>query len=126
MNLTEGNFELFAAKYYNNPSCLDTEEFFEDLHLFKYLKRLFNRYKDSGELRERLILNHIIIIYNLFGNEAATKMLFLKMEDHWSSLKSFLEYLNLMPSVIYDVDSRHIITENIPRDYKVWKILKEI
>ena len=76
--IDETNFMLYAARHYNNPSCFDTLEFYEDLNRFKYIKRLFSRYDESGELKERLILNHIIILYNLFGIDATTRLLFFK------------------------------------------------
>ena len=74
--LTNDNFVLFAMNHYDNPQCHTTQEFEEDMKRFLYLKKLFSRYKASGELRERLILNHIIVLYNLFG-ENTTKMLFI-------------------------------------------------
>lgn len=97
--LTEDNFVLYAMKYYDNPNCKGINEFQDDLKKFRYLKRLFKKYKPGSGLKERLILNHIIVIYNLFGVEAATKMLFVKIEKkHWSHLKAFLLYLNVMPA----------------------------
>ena len=87
--LNEENFILFASKHYNNPRCLDIEEFYEDLARIKYLKRLLRRYQQTGIIQERLILNHIIIIYNVFGISAANKMLFYKVEPElWPALKT--------------------------------------
>ena len=77
--LTRKNFELFAAKYYDNPECMDVEEFKDDLSRFKYIKRLLRRYADHKDLQERLILNHLIVIYNVFGIEAANKMIWFKI-----------------------------------------------
>ena len=74
--LDDSNFLLYAASNYDNPQCYDTDEFYDDLKRFKYLKRLFNRYKETGELKERLILNHLIVIYNVFGPMPATRLLF--------------------------------------------------
>lgn len=92
--LNNENFVLFASRHYNNNQCTDVEEFYEDLQRFKYLKRLFSRY-EQGDLQERLILNHLIVIYNVFGIEAANKMVFYKIEEkHYSALKPFLVYLN--------------------------------
>ena len=85
--LDESNFFLYAAKHYTNPYCYDTLEFYDDLNRFKYLKRLFSRYQESGELKERLILNHIIVLYNIFGVEPATRMLFLKLYEFHKYLK---------------------------------------
>lgn len=95
--LTDDNFILYAMHHYDNPQCHSIEEFEEDLRRFLYLKKLFARYKEKGELRERLILNHVIVLYNLFG-EALTPMLFHKLEEeHWDSLKPFLIYIGRMP-----------------------------
>lgn len=94
MKLTKNNFLLYAAKHYHNPTCIDEEEFFEDLNRFKYLKRLMNKYKQSGEVSERLILNHLIVILNVFGNEAGIEMLAIRIElEHWNALKPFLIFL---------------------------------
>ena len=96
--LTEDNFVLYAMKFYDNPACKGVEEFKDDLKKFRYLKRLFRKYKVGSGLKERLIVNHIIVIYNLFGIEASTKMLFFKIDEkNWPQLKSFLVFLNLMP-----------------------------
>lgn len=97
MQLTESNFLVFAMHHYDNLQCHSIEEFEEDLRKFLYLKKLFSRYKNSGELRERLILNHIIVLYNIFG-EATTDMLFFKLDDEYESeLATFLVYLNRLP-----------------------------
>ena len=101
-NLTNDNFELFAAKYYENPSCLSADDFYEDLARFKYVVRLLRRYRNSGKIKERLLLNHIISIYNVFQIQAATRMLFYKVDEElWPALKSFLIYLNYLPTNIY-------------------------
>ena len=95
--LNNNNAILFAMKHYNNPQCHTREDFDEDMRRFKYLKRLFKRYLKNDELRVHLILNHLIIIYNVFG-EAATPLLFLYMEkEYWSLMKTFLLYLNKYP-----------------------------
>ena len=96
--LNKRNFELFAAQNYNNPECLDIEEFKEDLARFKYLKRLLRRYELADDLQIRLILNHIIVLYNVFGIEAANRMLWYKIEpEHWTYIKPFLVFLNYLP-----------------------------
>jgi len=93
--LNEENFILFASRNYNNPQCTSIEEFNDDILRFKYLKRLFRRYINDGDLQERLILNHIIILYNVFGIKAANKMMFYKMDDeYWPIIKTFLVYLS--------------------------------
>ena len=96
--LTPENINMFAMKHYNNPSCVDEQEFLDDMKRFKYLKRLFRKYDTSKDLKMRLIINHIIILANVFGVEAATTLLFFKIEkNHWSILKSFLIFLHYMP-----------------------------
>lgn len=99
MKLGESTFLLYAAKHYDNPHCHDVSEFEEDLKRFQYLRKLFGRYKQFGDLKERLILNHLIIIYNCFGTNA-TDMLFMKLEEYHEYLKPFVEYLNFMPERI--------------------------
>jgi len=106
--LDETNFLLYAAKHYTNSQCYDTIEFYDDLKRFKYLKRLFNIYVETGELKERLILNHIIIIYNIFGVTPATRMLFFKLLDYKELLKPFLMLLNYMPNKIDQIGLRGI------------------
>ena len=95
--LNEGNFLVYAMHHYDNPQCHSIAEFEEDIKKFLYLKKLLSRYKNNGELRERLILNHIIVLYNIFG-DAATRMLFHKIEEScWDALITFLVYLDRMP-----------------------------
>jgi hypothetical protein len=95
--LNEDNFLLFAIKNYENPQAVTKEDFEKDLNHFKYIKRLLKRYKKSGELKTHLILNHFIILYNIFG-EATTPMLFFKIEKElWCPLKSFIIFLNRLP-----------------------------
>lgn len=105
--LNEDNFLLFAIKHYENPQAVTKEDFEKDLNHFKYIKRLLKRYKNTGELKTHLLLNHFIILYNIFG-EATTPMLFFKIEkDLWSSMKSFIIFLNRFPeypkSTIHDI-----------------------
>ena len=116
--LNDENFTLFAIKHYNNPQCLSTEEFYEDIRRFRYLKRLLKRYYKNGELRERLILNHIIILSNLFGVSNAIRMLKFKIEmEYWPVIKTCLLYLG------YVEEDFEI---NIPIDMEVAKILREL
>lgn len=124
--LDEGNFLIFAAKHYDNKQCLDTEEFYDDLKRFKYLKRLFGKYAETGELRERLILNHLIILYNVFGKHA-TRMLFLKLEDYLPYLKPFIVLLNFMPDkVIIGANNRIIYSSDVPMDPYIVSVLRKI
>jgi len=96
--LTDDNFVIFAMKYYDNPSCKGLDEFKDDLKRFSYVKRLLKKHHAGDGLKERLIINHLIILYNLFGIKPTTKMLYFKIEDKYKSkLKSFLIFLNVMP-----------------------------
>ena len=95
--LTEENFLLFAINTYENPQAVTKEDFDKDLNHFKYIKRLLKRYQNGGELKTHLLLNHFIILYNIFG-DAATPMLFFKIEsDLWSTMKTFVIFLNKLP-----------------------------
>ena len=105
--LTEDNFLLFAIKNYENPQAVTKEDFDKDLNHFKYIKRLLKRYKNTGQLKTHLLLNHFIILYNIFG-EATTPMLFFKIEkDLWSAMKTFVMFLGKLPeypkSKIHDI-----------------------
>ena len=95
--LNESNYILFAIKHYENPACVTRADFDEDMKRFKYLKRLLKRYVRGGSLRTHLIINHLIILYNVFG-EAATPLIFFKMErEYWCIVKTILLYLNKYP-----------------------------
>ena len=96
--ITAKNFNAYAMKHYDDPQCEDIEDFNEDLRRFRYLKRLLHRYHENGELRERLMLNHIICLFNVFGFDACMRMLHFKIkeEKHWSSIKTMLIYLDLI------------------------------
>jgi len=96
--LSDTNYILYAMKAYENPHCMGLDEFNEDLNRTKYIKRLFRKYQRNGVLRERLILNHIIIFCNVFGVQSGVRMLFFRMEDDlYTSLKTFLLYLDYIP-----------------------------
>ncbi len=125
--LDETNFAIFAAKHYDNPQCLSTIEFLEDLSRFKYLKKLFNRYEESGELKERLILNHMIVLYNCFENET-TRMLFMKMPEYGKYLKPFVVYLNRMPDRIEDIgiERKTIISSDVGMDTRIVEALRSL
>ena len=100
--LTEKNLLLYAAKHYSNPTFSDIEDFHEDLKRFKYIKRLLNRYLETDDLSERLILNHLIVIFNMFGIEAALNILDLKLEEkHWPVIKPFLIFLKYIKNDQY-------------------------
>jgi hypothetical protein len=126
--LDETNFLLYAAKHYDNPHCYDTLEFYDDLNRFKYIKRLFNRYEETSDLKDRLIINHLTIIYNIFGAEPATRMLFLKLKGHYSLLKPFLVLMGYMPDVVHSIgiEGKNIISSDIHMDEKIVEILRQI
>tara|TARA_Y100001963_G_scaffold138346_1_gene203000 strand:+ start:1693 stop:2073 length:381 start_codon:yes stop_codon:yes gene_type:complete len=120
--LDKNNFMMYAMKMYTNPQCIGMDEFHEDLNRIKYIKRLLGRYDKKGYMRERLVLNHIIILSNVFGAEACCRILFHKIEDRFHSyLKSFLQYLNLLPIQIPEVD-----LYKIPTDHRLDKLLEEL
>lgn len=123
--LNNKNFILYAMKQYQNPRCSDIEEFNEDLNRIKYIKRLLGRYEQKGILKERLILNHIIILGNLFGAVPTCRILFFKIEEHLhSSLKTILDFLNYLPQWSDDIPDVSI--DDIPTDLRVVKLLKEM
>ncbi len=126
-DLNEKNYVHFAMKYYDNRQCTSIDEFNEDLNKIKYVKRLFNRFLETGELRTNLILNHLIVIYNVFENEAATRMLFFRVEKKfYSILKPFLIFLNRLPEKINGIDGENIITSHIPLNETTIKELRKI
>lgn len=120
--LSPNNFVLYAMKMYSNPLCAGIEEFKEDISRVKYIKRLLIKFKKNNELRERLILNHLIILQNVFGAEASSRILFYKLpKELHSYLKTFLLYLNYLPASIPEVDLSKINT-----DHRINKILQRV
>jgi len=118
--LNEENFLLFAIKNYENPQAVTKEDFEKDLNHFRYIKRLLKRYKNSGELKTHLLINHFIILYNIFG-DAATPMFFYKIEDNlWSSVKTFIVFLNRLP------EYPRTYIHDIPLDEKCLEELEKI
>jgi hypothetical protein len=125
--LTEENFIMYAMKYYDNPSCKGMAEFLDDIKRFKYIKRLLGKYTSGKELKERLIINHMIVLNNLFGVEATTKMLFFKIDKKfWPQLKTFLVFLNYMPEKIILNKGVAIIESEIPIDDNIVEILRRV
>lgn len=123
MILNEDNFLVHAMNQYDNPQCHSIEEFEEDLQRFLYIKKLLSRYKNNGELRERLVLNHIIVLYNLFGEEL-TNMLFFKIEEeHWPQLATFLVYLERMPEFVDQIGKK---ISDIELDNNIVSALRKI
>lgn len=124
-DLTEDNYIMYAIKCYNAPNCI-MSEFEEDMKRLKYIKRLIKRYWTTGELRERLILNHMIVLSNVFGTEAAVRLIFLKSDDKdYHILKTFLVFLNYMPKIVVGIDGRNIHSADITIDFKVAQHLRE-
>jgi hypothetical protein len=125
-DLNDDNFLMYAVKVYNSPHCI-MSEFESDLKRTKYLKRLFRRYKVTKTLKERLILNHLILLYNVFGVEPATRILFFRIDeqDH-DVLKTFLIYLNYMPDRVKGINGKDIISSDILIDMNVADILRQI
>ena len=122
-HLNEDNFLLFAIKNYENPQAVTKEDFDKDLNHFKYIKRLLKRYKNTGVLKTHLLLNHFIVLYNIFG-EAATPMLFFKIEeDLWSSMKSFIMFLGKLPE--YPKTYMHDIQVDINCLSQLYEIYKK-
>lgn len=125
-DLTEDNYIMYAIKCYERPYCV-MSEFEEDMKRIKYIKRLIGRYKNTGDLKERLILNHIIVLSNVFGTEAAVRLLFFKIEpEFWSILKSFLLYLNYIPAHVIGINGKNIDTKSIMIDFNVTRKLADI
>lgn len=124
MKLTESTFLLHAAQHYDNPQCSDVTEFEEDLKRFQYLRKLFGRYRQDNDLKERLILNHLIIIFNVFGPDA-TNLLFMRLHEYHEYLKPFVEYLNFMPLEIRYEDVV-LSKDNIVSDNHIVEKLKGI
>ena len=125
-DLNEDNLVLYAIKNYTSPNCL-MSEFESDLKRTKYLKRLFRRYKATKSLKERLILNHIILLNNVFGPEATIRILFYRVdESDYDVLKSFLSYLNLLPKTVVGIKGSIIMTDAIPSDEYITGILEKI
>ena len=123
-DLTNDNILLYAAKAYDKPNCI-MSEFKEDMKRFNYLKRLFKRYRKVGELREQLVLNHLVVICNVFGPEVATRILFFKMaKDDYPALKTYLLFLSCMPERVKSIKGHDIISSEIPVDMTIADILR--
>ena len=125
-DLTDANFLMFAMKEYTNQQCTNIDEFYDDLKKIKYIKRLINRFLESGKLKEILILNHLIVFYNVFDNKAATRLLFFKIEEkYWSVLKTFLIYLSMMPEIVKGIRGKDIISSDIQLNQEVIDKLRD-
>ena len=124
-DLNDENFMIFAIKAYNKPNCV-MSEFYEDLKRIKYVKRLFIKYHKNKEIKERLVINHLIVIYNVFGANSATRILFYKVDEkYYTSLKTFLIFLNYMPKYVMGIRGKNIRSSEISVDLKLADILRK-
>jgi hypothetical protein len=125
-DLTEDNFLLYAIKAFDSPSCV-LSEFEEEMNRIQYIKRLFTKYYNGSELKDRLIINHLMVLYNVFGVEAATRILFYKLEEKdYSVLKTFLVFLNFMPGRVKGIRGKDIIASDISLDVGTVRCLRKI
>jgi len=124
--LNDDNFMMYAIKNYNTVNCI-MSELIEDLKRIKYIKRLMKRYRNGGPLKESLILNHIIILGNVFGTEASVRILFYKLEpEYYGMLKTFFLFLNYMPKVVEGIKGKNIISADLNIDISISKRLSSI
>ena len=125
-DLNDENFMMYAMKCYNSPNCV-MSEFEGDIKRTKYLKRLFRRYKVTKSVKERLILNHIILLNNVFGTEPTSRILFYRIDERdYDILKTFLCYLNIMPEVVRGIKGKNIYSSEIPIEINIAEILLKI
>jgi hypothetical protein len=126
IDLTPDTVMIYAVKSYDKPTYIKSE-LQEDLKHLSYVRRLFRRYHQYGELRERLILNHIVILYNIFGVPAATKLLFYHTRpEDFAILKTFLVFLNYMPDRVYGINSKTIYSSDLQVDPIIVDALRKI
>jgi len=125
-DLNNNNFLIYAMKCYDRPNTI-MSEFKEDIKRFNYLKRLFHKYRKNNELREQLVINHLIVLYNVFGPEASTRMLFFKMsKEDYPALKTYLLFLNIMPNVVKSIKGQDIKSSDIEVDLRIADVLRNI
>jgi hypothetical protein len=125
-DLNESNVLLYAAKCYDKPNCIQSE-FDEDYKKFRYIKRLLNRYRIGGKIKERLILNHLVMVQNVFGVEASTRILFLRIDRRdWSALKTLLVYTSAMPNMVKGIRGSDIVSSDISLDPNLVEVLRKI
>jgi hypothetical protein len=125
-DLSNENILIYAMKVYDKPNCI-MSEFKEDMKRFNYLKRLFFRHRKTGEVKERLILNHLVVLCNVFGPEAATRLLFYKIaKEDYPSLKTYLVFLSCMPERVQGIKGKDILSSEIPVDTSVANVLRNI
>ena len=125
-DLNDLNVILYAAKCYEKPNCIDSE-FDEDYKRIRYIKRLLHRYRVTGEIKERLLLNHLVVAQNVFGVEPTTRMLFVRInEKDYSALKTFLVYTSAMPNIVHGINGRNIVSEEIELNLRLIELLKSL
>lgn len=126
--LDESNALLYAAKCYDNPQCFDTLEFYEDLNRLKYVKRLLNKYEEAGDLKERLILNHVTVLNNVFGTVGATRLLLLKCKNQYPLIVPFLLFLNMMPDTVagIGIENTTVRLSDVQMDQQIVKALRNL
>lgn len=125
-NLSKENVMLYAIKSYNSPNMI-MKEFASDYRRINFVRSLFRKYITTGIIKERLVLNHLIVLYNVFGVEAATRLLFQRMEkEYYSQLKTFVVYLCCMPDIVFGINGMNIISSDIVMDEYIIKILREL
>ena len=118
---------MYAIKSYDNPGCRGLRDFHDDLKRLRYIKRLLGRYRQTGKVKERLIINHLIVFYNVFGVDAATSMLFFKIQESlWPELKTFLVFLNYMPKTVIVSNGLYMPESEIPLDGYLVDLLRKI
>jgi hypothetical protein len=125
-DLNDSNILLYAAKCYDSPTCLDSE-FSEDYKRIRYIKRLLNRYRIQGEIKERLVLNHLVVAQNVFGITGSTRLLFFNINPKdYSALKTFLIYTSAMPNIVKGINGKDIISSDILLDEGLVDLLRKL
>lgn len=125
-DLNDSNVLLYAVKCYDKPNCIQSE-FDDDYKKFRYIKRLLHRYRVTGEIKERLLLNHLILCQNVFGVEASTRILFLKINPKdYSAMKTFLLYTSAMPKIVRGIQGEDIVSSEIEIDARIASILRNL
>jgi len=126
-NLNDKNFLQYAMKHYDNPHCHDIDEFNEDLRRFSYIKKLITRSLNSNDFKDKLIMNHLIVLNNVFGPLHLNRMLCVKLFDQLKYITPFLLYMNILPDIIYNITDRgDIYIDTIPMDPHVIEIIRNI
>lgn len=126
-NLNNANFMLYAAKHYDNSQCHDIVEFYDDIKRFKYIKRLLNKIKLNNEIKDRLVINHLVVLYNVFGHVPTNRMLFLKLDGLHEYLVPFLIFMQRLPEKIESINlpNRTIICSDVQPNEAIIKVLRK-